>query len=211
MSSNSKTSLVHFAVIQHAFPGRMPGVQVESPTARRFTSLETSSDWVRSFGHPMHVQAFISVEILNDRLSERSLQLIERYMGGSPDQLILLVKDPVIGLVNKLLNQEASGNDEIENLEFEILDIAGSGDTIPGMYAESVHDADIASSIERWSKNVDGLPVFIIGHVSIEVYRNKLLPDALSAIESKDRGEPESLEALIGGAILDIIKRFVTA
>lgn len=211
MSSNPKTSLVHFAVIRHAFPGRMPGVQVESPTARRFTSLETSSDWVRGFEHPMHVQAFMSVEILNDRLSECSRRLVERCMSGSPDQLIPLVKDPVIGLADKLSDhdQRKSGSNEVESLEFEILDVAGAGVAMPGMRVESVRGTDIASSIKYWSENAGGLPGFVIGYISIEVYRDTLPLDVRLALVSKDHGEPESLERLVEANIISIIRLLV--
>lgn len=200
----SDTRSVSFAVIQHAFPSRTPGIQLEVPTARRFDSLKSVSTWIRGLGHPMSALAFVSIEILDSQIQSHSRELIGRCADGAPDQLILLLKDPIISLARSLSSLENSVGEKIEKLEFHIFGLPDGIPCItPGTFVEVSHGDTIADDVEWWGNQMPGT---IFGHISIEVYHEMLLPEAAALVEKQHHGSPEDLEAAVTDGILSIFR-----
>ncbi len=185
-------------------------MHVETPTAN-LKSLEDISKWLGESSQPIVVHALISIE-----LPTAQAEKVFVLMFPHPDYLVPSIRkahDALITLAGALADQsmDPHRSSEVEQLEFEILAVAGPSVTMPGMHVESVSSTDIASSVERWGNDADGLPGSVIGHISIEVYRDTLPLNVREAIAAKEHGEPEVLEKLVEATIISIISAFVTA
>jgi hypothetical protein len=200
----------------------MPKTYLEAPsTMRTIKSLADVVAWTETLGpfprmissgdvvSSLHACAFVTIEIIDDLVSRRSLKLLKEYSDGIPDRLLLLAEKPAISLVQKLIRApEGSDNTETEVFKFHIFELPDGIPCIaPGTFVEVSHGDNIADNVAWWQETSDGLPGTIFGHISIEVYRRMLLPEAIEIIEKHYHGSPEDLEALLEDDIKSLFDR----
>lgn len=217
MPSNSRH--ISFSVLHATFPDAAPKTYLEAPPATRSTrSLGDVTEWIKTLGpfpraissgdviSSMTACAFITIEIIDESISERSLRILEKYSDGDPDQLLLLAGKPAISLVQKLIeNPEGDRGTETEELELHIFDLPPGIPCIsPGTYVEVSHGSTIDDNVAWWGNE---LPGTVFGCISIEVYKEMLLPEALALIDKHHvDGRPDGLEALVSDDIKSLFQ-----
>lgn len=208
----SDTRRINFAVILCTFPGKTPSLQIEIPTAKRFDSLETASEWVKGFGNPMEVRAFVSVEILTEFLADYSRLLMERYDQESLDQLTLATKGSIFRLIWNLCDLETPIGDQRETreLEFQIYDIpSGITSVTPGTYVEISQGRGITKNVAWWRDHDSRFPGTVFGHISIEFPEESIHPDIATLIGQHHEGQPEGLEVSVRQYITDVFAHII--
>lgn len=216
MPSDSRR--ISFSVLHATFPDAAPKTYPESPsTMRNAESLRNVSEWTRTLGpfprmipsgdvvSSMHACAFITIEIIDDLVSRRSLKLLKEYSDGIPDRLLLLAQKPAVSLVQKLIRApESSDSAETVELKFHIFELPGGIPCIsPGTFVEISHGNAIANDVEWWGNQMPGT---IFGHISIEICKEMLLPEAAALVEKHYHGSPEDLEALVEDDIKSLFR-----
>lgn len=213
LTDNPRTSSIRLAVFQASFPGQPIRTYLEVPFLRRNYCLAAITEHFKKLNvWGVSTRAFIEFEFLDHKLSETGKQIIGAYENGFPEKFINLIKEPVITLVEKLIDQPKPEHEqsETEAIRFNILNIEEHVDTIPGIYAEITLGSNISDGIKQW-KGADSPPDDIIGHVAIEVYSAALSEDAKHYLKVMELGDPEEMEELVKDGIASIFSKLFRA
>lgn len=215
MPNIPSTSVIHFAALWAKFPNMDAKTYIEIPAARSIQSLEGVLKWLEKLNmSELAAQAFISIEISNDRLPVLTQKLIAFYkIDEDLTGLHFFLQEPIIALVEALVVRPPvitpTDSDEIETIELQILDIEKRADTIPGIVIETSQGHDIASDRQWWSDK--DLPGSVLGHLSIEIFSDTLVPKVQQCLTDMEFGDPEGLEEYIQAPALVIAKKLFTA
>jgi hypothetical protein len=197
----SDTTFLRFVVMENSF-----GVHLWTPATPELFSLKDVSRWIKRTGVHLHACAFFTVEVLYNRYSRHALNLIRTCRSDFPGAFTLLLKKPVISLTQKLIeNPEGDHGTETEELKFHIHELSpGTPNVNPGIYVEVSHGSTIDDNVAWWGKE---LPGTVFGCVSIEVYKEMLLPETLTFIDRHYvDGRPEDLETLVADDIKSLFQ-----
>lgn len=215
MPNTPSTSVIRFAALWAKFPNMDAKTYIEIPTAKRIQSLKDLLKWVEKLNmSELAAQAFISIEISNDRLPVLTQKLIAFYkIDEDPTGLHFFLQEPIIALVETLVVRppviSPTDSDKIETIELQILDIEERADTAPGIVIEASQGRDIASDRQWWSDK--DLPGSVLGHLSIEIFSDTLVPKVQQCLTDMEFGDPEGLEEYIQAPALVIAKKLFTA
>lgn len=209
MQTYPKTRTIPFVVFQESFPGIAPRTYLVPASRERFSSLCGICElFGRLFSSYKNLpKAFIKIEFLEDSLSDDAKEFMNFYEYGYPKMLTTLLKDSVIALVDKLIDQSwrGSGDDETQHISLQVFRVGDHPGNIPGIYTETSTGNSIEDDIRWWSASATP-PDNIIAHVFLEVFTGSLLPEARVAFDDEAEGHPNAIESLLDCGNLPVFR-----
>lgn len=200
----SDTTILHFVLMENS-----AGMLFGTPATPELRSLNSVSRWIKRQESHLHACAFFTIEVLNDYYTSQARNISQAFQNDFPGLFAQSLKKPAIALTEKLIeNPESDHGTETEEFEFHIYALPNGVPSVskPGTYVEISHGRNIDDNTAWW----DGqLPGIIFGHISIEIYKEMLLPEAAALVEKHYHGSPEDLEALVEDDIKSLF-RYIT-